>query len=369
MGTFLRTLVAATLAASASAQDVWVVDATGAGDFLQPQAAVDAADQRDTILIRPGIYDGFTVDNKALQILRDGGTHISVRFTGLIKVNGLPAGRDVWIHGLRATYRLGDAQGVGAVGGVVLLQDCWDGAIFPATFPVLDPLVVRWNLSSLVLVDCHFDGFESHSHGFDPGGIGLFKDATDFTRIAAYDSVLRGGTGADGGGLVTLPGGDGGAGVVLRAGRFYQADTQVDGGSGGWGNPSGVHGPPFVLTGSAEQVQDATPPASLALPAQVTEGQAYTVTVTGPVGAHAVLLSSETLQTRELVASIGVLALRSPLAAQSLGTIPAGGTLQVPRTAQLLPVGDESERTYYQLMIIQTGSRFLAEPHAQVVLR
>ena len=60
-GLLIGILIASGLASAAlpgATGDVYVVDATGGGDFLDIQSAVDAASRRDTILVRPGNYGG-----------------------------------------------------------------------------------------------------------------------------------------------------------------------------------------------------------------------------------------------------------------------------------------------------------------------
>ncbi|HJM57251.1 MAG TPA: hypothetical protein QF446_07975, partial [Planctomycetota bacterium] len=59
------------ISASPVPGDVWVVDASGAGDFLDIQAAVDAASDDDTLLIMGGTYGGFRIANKELALASD----------------------------------------------------------------------------------------------------------------------------------------------------------------------------------------------------------------------------------------------------------------------------------------------------------
>jgi pectin methylesterase-like acyl-CoA thioesterase len=60
------------LALSAAAlADVHVVDASGGGDFTTLQAAVNAAADGDTLLVRSGSYDGFLLTGKGLSIVAE----------------------------------------------------------------------------------------------------------------------------------------------------------------------------------------------------------------------------------------------------------------------------------------------------------
>ena len=55
------------LGASLSAQRTWIVDTRGGGDFKKVQAAFDAANDGDTVLIRPGHYVGAST-KKGLKV-------------------------------------------------------------------------------------------------------------------------------------------------------------------------------------------------------------------------------------------------------------------------------------------------------------
>ena len=66
------------LAAPLGAQDVHVVDGTGAGDFLTIQEAVDVAARGDTLLVKSGNYPGFTIEGKALQVVAESGQQVRV---------------------------------------------------------------------------------------------------------------------------------------------------------------------------------------------------------------------------------------------------------------------------------------------------
>ena len=84
-------LAAVAVLSSSSLADVIVVDAGGGGDFVTIQAAVDAAVDGDTILVKPGAYAGFTATNKALSIVGD--TMSTVHVGGGVRVLNLSAGK------------------------------------------------------------------------------------------------------------------------------------------------------------------------------------------------------------------------------------------------------------------------------------
>ena len=75
----------------ASAQaSVLVVDASGGGAFTSLQAAVDAAASGDLLLVKGGVYSGFTADGKALTIVEDSGHAASVLGQGAFLGDGFP---------------------------------------------------------------------------------------------------------------------------------------------------------------------------------------------------------------------------------------------------------------------------------------
>lgn len=47
--------------------DVWIVDASGNGDFLEIQDAIDVAVDGDVVIVRSGSYLGFTIDDESLD--------------------------------------------------------------------------------------------------------------------------------------------------------------------------------------------------------------------------------------------------------------------------------------------------------------
>ena len=73
MLTLASLFLAATSAAPSLASDVHIVDTTGAGDFPTIQQALNSAADGDIILVRPGTYPSFVVDNLDVTIIADGG--------------------------------------------------------------------------------------------------------------------------------------------------------------------------------------------------------------------------------------------------------------------------------------------------------
>jgi hypothetical protein len=64
--------------ATTSSASVLVVDASGGGGYTQIQAAVDAAVDGDTILVKSGSYRSFRVGDRELAIVGDTGRDVRV---------------------------------------------------------------------------------------------------------------------------------------------------------------------------------------------------------------------------------------------------------------------------------------------------
>lgn len=113
------TLSLSTLAATLLIPAVVTVDDTpGQGaDFATIQAAIDAAQDGDTILIAGGSYPGFTADGRALSLVARPGE--SVEVTGPAIVREVPAGGGFLLQGLdfagAETIPLGITQNDGLV--------------------------------------------------------------------------------------------------------------------------------------------------------------------------------------------------------------------------------------------------------------
>lgn len=97
----VRSACALFLLAPLCAAGVLTVGPTGSGaQFLQIQAAVDAAAAGDVILVRPGIYSQFQVD-KPLRILGDGTGVVLILGAGFgAQVRDIAAGQELVLSGM-----------------------------------------------------------------------------------------------------------------------------------------------------------------------------------------------------------------------------------------------------------------------------
>jgi hypothetical protein len=189
--------------ASASLGRVWVVDAaSGPGtDFTTIQAAVDAAVDGESVLVRPGTYASFAIVGKDVDVVADGGPVTVAGF----ELRDLASSGSIVVRGLQSTGVAGPGAAIVDCAGHVLVEAC-------------------------TLVGADGDGVFV-SPNFDPSGApGAFVDGS--TRVAFARSTLRGGDGDDYVPLTVLfgAGGDG-----LRAvGSFVALYTCTAlGGDGG----------------------------------------------------------------------------------------------------------------------------------------
>ncbi len=322
------TLLAGVLAASAVAQDVWIVDRTGNGDFTTPQEAVDAAGQRDTILIRRGDYPGFLVSNKSLQILADTGA--TVRLTSLVEVQALPEGRDVYLSELRSFFSLGGPAPDSPEGGVVLMESCRTYPEFNDPWHPFAP-GVRLRKGKSCLVTCLMQAVDvpDDCQSCDAGA-GL-EQIGSWAGASAYHSQFTGGDGGPGWGLFCFNGGAGGHGVAMSQGLLFTENVGATAGEGGDGCPDGPDGVEYQIGAGALHFKSTTPANQLRVPNLAREGETIKIIVTGTPGHVAWLLESDELQTRFLGANVGNLLLQSPLGVAMLGPIPSSGIARLRR--------------------------------------
>jgi len=176
--------------------NVYVVDSTGAGDFVQLAEAVDFAADGDTIVVRPwasggtGRYDAATIQDKDLRILGEWGTEPEV---ASLTVVDLAPDREVVIAGLRLPY-----------GGVLAASSC-SGSLRITGF-----------IGGCVLEGCLDTVF---SDCFLREGIGAVG-----SQLAVYDSFLRGKYGPHSG-----PAGDA---LLVDASVAWIAGVTAEGGKG-----------------------------------------------------------------------------------------------------------------------------------------
>ncbi|MBI5361681.1 MAG: hypothetical protein HZA53_00790 [Planctomycetes bacterium] len=247
IATSLAALVACSVFARAG---VLVVDASGGGAFIDLAPAVAAAQDGDVVLVRTGSYSGFTVTNKALDLVADSGA--SVLVNGTVRIQNLALTRAVTLTGREVHAPPAFAAViVGGNAGSVRIQGCTlrggDANACAALSNGGTALLVQ--LSSDVAVARSAcvggDGAEAEVAS-GTGGYGLFATQS---RVAVHDSSVRGGRGGDFNYLCPPSfgygySGRGGEGADVASGlHFFASGCDFTGGDGG------SNGAPSVIGG------------------------------------------------------------------------------------------------------------------------
>ncbi len=386
----------------ASAQSVFVVDATGGADFLTIREGVLAAMDGDTLLVRSGSYGPVTINGKGLSIIADRGAQVLVQggvqlestlVTHEIHLSGLqligsyvPAGGTE--HGLegdlvRGPLRLQDCVLLGAQGqGYTNTDDHGgDGAKF---VNVLDAALVRCSL----LAGDGGSNFDSTSF-LQRSGHGLWAEGS---RVVLQDCELVAGDSMEFDISTCDFGGQQGHGAYVLDGSLYASGTHMEGGRGGTeglctsifpggdglraegatsatvldcdlvGGPNNAcnagEGEPSLALGGATIAFLAGAARSVLIPSPSRSGDLEILTVDAEPQDFAWLLLSFDPGYRNLTpAYFGPLLVGTPLASprRDLGLVPAGGVLQVPVTAPALPMGSLALGLHAQLLVLDSS--------------
>ncbi len=390
---------------------VIVVNAAGGGDFTQIQPAVHAAADGDTILVKPGVYSGFTISLKSLTVIGEVGGDVDV--AGSVLIHG-SSEQDIITLARIKTHGSGtanwDRRGISVIGclGPVRIADCEFTGAAGSTGPALSPGpgVVLDSSSNVAIVGCTMTGgdgvsdLDCSSNDATAGAMGLWLP---IGSAAVYECISQGGDGGDGGGLSgvggvgvyhwsygydpsflfvarsNIHGGDGGDtvcpdfGCPHHGGPGYHTvsafgldpdpigwvfDLMIGGGAAGQSiNGPGSFkcdpvsaGPPFS---GIPPFSFSVPSLGFSMPAIAREGEFVTVTFTGPPGAR-VHVNDRLTTTFEAVASWrGVLLAPfapdgAPTREIKWGVIPASGELKRTYHVPQLPPGVEAQTRFLQ---------------------
>ncbi|MEM7308655.1 MAG: hypothetical protein AAF682_18370 [Planctomycetota bacterium] len=231
-------------------KSVWVVASSGSGAFLTFAEALAAIQPSDTLLVRDGTYDGFDVNFPVAIVAEEG--H-NPEFNGAITIQGIPAGEEVLVRGLRHDD-----------GGALVLSDN-EGTIWLEETTVQgfgagsQPAMLVQDCAHVVLADCSVRGESGSSTALD-GYAGLV--ARD-SALSLYDTSVTGGDGQDwSAALSSTVAGDGGPAVIFENVFAVLGGAEVRGGDGGSGKSSelpciapGDGGTALVLAMSGSDVQ------------------------------------------------------------------------------------------------------------------
>ncbi len=420
----LSILLLGLLSFHAPAQQVWVVDDTaGTGaDFFEPQSAINAASDGDTILVRAGFYNAaFIIDGKSLTVAADAGAAAHVPG---FRVRNLAAGQSVAVIGLTADLFANQSftPGVEVVkitecAGPVLVQDCLlpGGTLFVVapllpTVRIVNAAAVNFErctllgridtptLSSSVvltaealsstgsqvqLAHCTVTGAAGHDdvapHPASPG-----RQAVTLlgSRLILQGSTITGGQGGNGGFSPSSQscslGQRGGDGIVFgdAASTAVQRASTVSGGAGGIGGvnpdlgsgcPAGADGAAFAGPGLATSLPGGSDPLDI-VPAIVREGGAGTLVLHGTSGSSAWLLPGFGQSQLWLPAHAGVLLPTATALIVPLGVVPASGEITLPYVAPVLPAGVTGVTLVLQSASVGAGPVLLGGGGALVII-
>ena len=296
-----------------------VDDDPGPGvDHLTIQGAIDGAGQGETILVKSGIYEGFSLGAKDVVITADLGATVQV--VTLSHIQDLAPDQAVVLRGLNMSVQaFSEALRIANCEGPVWVEDSvLFGPVSPLKFGSMDAVTVS-NSDHVSFHRSHLQGANASSLGaaagvglrvssgssvyaFDStiqGGNGVVRGGgipawagdgaiLSLSTLYGSGSVFRGGAGADGGTLFFCSdGGDGGTGLVLTdAGSSAQLlDCQTLGGAGGPTAPPCNPGQPGPATeGLGPILVQADPARSIEAPNPVRGGTQLDLTVTGESG-------------------------------------------------------------------------------------
>lgn len=372
-----------------SRADVMVVDAAGAGTHRDIQAAVDAALDGDTILVRrPPVFSrrfrGFVVDGKSLVIQGDATEPVRV---GPVVVRNLSPGQQVELSHLRvnpAGYPL--PPNPSAVGleledneGAVWVHGCDVSGGSPSYGAGVVAMRVRACDETILTRSQVTGGFGGE--GLD-GGDGIVARGSALWVYGSEVAGGHGGYGVYGWG----PGGRGGDGCRLRGSSLYAAASVVRGGDGGDtfdsdseggdglvvpGDSTAVAfdtellgGEPGILSdgtygesviGAVIQLPGSAP--SFESPRTAEQGTTVSLRFVGTPGDAVVLLVSGRVVAHPL--GSGYLHVGGPLRRILVGTLPASGEMSYPFVVPDAAPGG-ARRLVLQSVFVRPGTGALA---------
>jgi len=225
------------LAPFARAQKVWVVaPAPGPGvDTTSLSVATTVAAEGDIVLVRPGVYDSFSVVSKSLTVAADTGGAVTV--ANDVYVLNLTAQQRVSLRGLKIhtpfaiTPSERCALTLDSCAGPVLVEDC---EIFSSytNNESGSPGLRASNCASVAFTRCSVRGAKGFpgplGGNASRGGWGVLDDAS---TMFLFDTDSTGGEGGD---MSIGNAGDGGGGVALSGGaNLFASGSAIQGGLGG----------------------------------------------------------------------------------------------------------------------------------------
>jgi hypothetical protein len=377
------------------AQDVLVVDKDQAPgwEYLSIQAAVDAAQPGDIVLVRGGTYydESLKIIGKGLTLIGDipGGV---VLLEG-VTIRDLPAGQTVLLRGLwiqpDSWWANQDKYGVRAssCAGSIRLELCtllafyW-GGVKRLSSPVYEGLGLT-DCASCVLVDCTVrGGAPQYNNSNGSAGDALLSLSS---RVIAFGCTF---TGQDAVPTLSPAPDAGGDGASLQGGSLYAADCRFIGGSSPDACAAGLgivaDSTSLVLIDTTSESTACGPPTSLSdcallelpgprrelfMQSPKREGELLWVVADGEPGEAVLLLIS--LGTLDIFAPslhAPLLVSLSPALLVPLGTTDANGYLGPFLAVSPLPATLQGVSLYCQAAFQSGAGSRLSNPTTVVVL-
>jgi len=156
-----------------------IVDATGNGDFLTIQDAMNAAYAGDTIVVRAGVYEGFTAD-RSVRVLGEEGAVLRGSF---LEDNAIPPGTNVdeWLQTAASYNGRAGAGIVIAASGVTIeglqIESFLHGVRFAGGPDALGDLVLRDLTISNVIAGI------ANTYGQGSGASGTYTSVVDGVEV------------------------------------------------------------------------------------------------------------------------------------------------------------------------------------------
>lgn len=290
MRSLLSLLVAVVFALPTLASpEVWFVSrGPEFGHFETIQAAVDAANDGDMIIVRRGHYAPFAIDGKGLSVVAEfpESVWVEAQAGSAIRVENVPAASRALLADLGVMQTSSD------VVGTVLLHDNLGGVQLERV--IVGSTKIHPVQQSLRIVSC--DDVTIIASGFAQGVLARLS------TVRLHETRIHGAQGA--GCVSSPPSKPGGPGLEVLSGDVLLADCVVQGGRGGDGsNPlnccNGPGGPGLLLgtdnptvTVRGGELKGGTPGADMGCapfgpPSQTLSGQLVFATGATPVGGFA----------------------------------------------------------------------------------
>jgi len=352
----------ALLAAPALAQNTWVVDASGSGDFTSIAAAASAAVDGEVLLVRPGNYysDVVVIDAKELTIVKDGAGLVTSAQS--LQVRNLPAGKEVHLSGL--SFRITHVE---SCAGYVLIEGFEPYSLSGGCMVEVE------DSSSVTIADSSLRGLNGWyiTGGQDNyGAHGLPALDVAGSTVTVYTTEAEGGSGDDGAWLPCGIGGDGGAGLLIRdsSSRVRHSGCTFTGGPHGYGGCGDGYDGGDIDAPSGTVIPLTMPVNVIDGETVIREGNVYTLRIEGTPGLSPMLLTSTNMFQRILPPAVGVLHHPWPMVIELLPPIPGSGILEFDIPIPMLPGGVDSRWRLMQAVIPEPAGRYLTRPISLTVL-